>query len=118
MALKIDAKFGGKLTGAFKIDMSDLANIHRLKKSDFILEIKMAELNKKKRKFKTSRSTRCSLKTLFQKTLLNSTINKSCYTCSTDSMFLRSKKTSEKAVRLGSFFSIFLAHDAASEKLI
>ena len=33
-------------------------------------------------------------------------------------MFLRSKKTSEKAVRLGSFFSIFLAHDAASEKLI
>ena len=65
MALKIDAKFGGKLTGAFKIDMSNLANTHRLKKSDFILEIKMAELNKKKRKFKTSRSTRCSLKTLF-----------------------------------------------------
>ena len=50
MALKIDAKFGGKLTGAFKIDMSNLANIHRLKKSDFILEIKMAELNKKKKK--------------------------------------------------------------------
>ena len=48
MALKIDAKFEGKLTCAFKNDMKNLANFHRLKNSDFILESKMAELNKNK----------------------------------------------------------------------
>ena len=31
MALKIDAKFKGKVTFAFKNDMRDLANMHRLK---------------------------------------------------------------------------------------
>ena len=31
MALKIDAKFEGKLTCAFKNDMRNLANMHRLK---------------------------------------------------------------------------------------
>ena len=48
MALKIDPKFEGKLTCAFKNDVGKLANFHRLKKSDFILKIKMAELNKNK----------------------------------------------------------------------
>ena len=48
MALKIDAKFQGKLTCAFKYDIKNLANFHRLQKSDFILENKMAELNKNK----------------------------------------------------------------------
>ena len=48
MALKINAKFGGKLTCAFKNDMRNLANFHRLKNSDFILESKMAELNQNK----------------------------------------------------------------------
>ena len=38
MALNIDAKFEGKLTCAFKNDMRNLANFHRLKNSDFILE--------------------------------------------------------------------------------
>ena len=42
MALKIDAKFEGKLTCAFKNDMRNLANFHRLKNSNFILESKMA----------------------------------------------------------------------------
>ena len=32
MALKIDAKFEGKVTCAFKNDMRNLANTHRLKK--------------------------------------------------------------------------------------
>ena len=32
MALKIDAKFEGKVTCAFKNDMRNLANMHRLKK--------------------------------------------------------------------------------------
>ena len=48
MARKIDAKFEGKLTCAFKNDMRILANFHRLKNSDFILESKMAELNQNK----------------------------------------------------------------------
>ena len=45
MVLKIDAKFEGKLNCAFKNDMRDLANFHRLKNSDFILESKMAQQN-------------------------------------------------------------------------
>ena len=48
MALRIDAKFEGKLTCAFKNDMNNLANFHCLKNSDFILESKMAELNQNK----------------------------------------------------------------------
>ena len=47
MALKIDGKFEGKLTYAFKNGMRNLA-FHRLKKRDFILESKMAELNQNK----------------------------------------------------------------------
>ena len=46
--LKIDAKFESKLTWAFKNDMANLANFHRLKNSDFISESKMAELNQNK----------------------------------------------------------------------
>ena len=48
MALKIDAKFDGKLTCAFQNDMRNLASFHRLKNSDFILESKIAELNQNK----------------------------------------------------------------------
>ena len=48
MALKIDAKFEGKLICAFKIDTRILENFHRLKNSDFILESKMAELSQNK----------------------------------------------------------------------
>ena len=46
---------------------------------------------------------------------MNSTINKTFYTCSTESLFLRYKKISKKAVKLGSFLQcsvhIFLGHD-------
>ena len=45
MALNIDAKFEGKLTCAFKNDMKNLTNFHKLKNSDFTLESKIAELN-------------------------------------------------------------------------
>ena len=51
MALKIDAKFQGKLTCAFKNEMRNLVNFHRqifTTNSDFILESKMAELNQNK----------------------------------------------------------------------
>ena len=62
MALKIDAKFEGKLSCAFKTDMRYLANFHKLKNSDFILESKM-ELNQNKNS--KTRSTRRSVKMLF-----------------------------------------------------
>ena len=48
MTLKIDAKFEGKLTCAFKNDLRNLVNFHRLKNSDFISENKMVELNQNK----------------------------------------------------------------------
>ena len=48
MALKIDAKFEGKLTCAFKNDIRNLASFRRLENRDFILESKMAELNQNK----------------------------------------------------------------------
>ena len=48
MARKIDAKYEEKLTCAFKNDMRNLTNFHKLKNSDFILESKMAELNQNK----------------------------------------------------------------------
>ena len=46
MALKIDAKFERKVTCAFENNMRNLANFHRLKNSDFVLESKMADLIK------------------------------------------------------------------------
>ena len=48
MPLKIDAKFEGKVTCAFKYEKRNLDNFHRLKNSDFILESKMAQLNQNK----------------------------------------------------------------------
>ena len=65
MALKIDAKFEGKLTCAFQNDMKNLSNFIRLKNSDSILESKTAKLNQNKNSYVTTRSTRCTVKTLF-----------------------------------------------------
>ena len=52
---------------------------------------------------------------------MNSTINKTFYTCSTESLFLRYKKISKKAVKLGSFLQcsvhIFLGHDGCFWKI-
>ena len=45
MALLIDATCERKLTSAFKNDLKNLANFHKLNSNDFILESKMAELN-------------------------------------------------------------------------
>ena len=45
MAPKIDAKFERKLSCAFQNDIRNLANFNRLKNSDFILEIKIVQLN-------------------------------------------------------------------------
>ena len=49
MILKSDAKFEKKLTRAFQDDTRNLVNFHRLKNSDFILESKIAEINKNKK---------------------------------------------------------------------
>ena len=48
IALKTDAKFEGKQTCPFKNDMRNLANFHKLKNSNFILESKIAKLNQNK----------------------------------------------------------------------
>ena len=48
MTLKSDAKFEGKLPCSLENDIKNLANFHRLKNSDFILESKMAELDQNK----------------------------------------------------------------------
>ena len=52
---------------------------------------------------------------------MNSTINKTFCTCSTESLFLRYKQISKKAVKLGSFFQcsgqIFLGHDVSVWKI-
>ena len=48
MALKIDGKIEEKQTCAFQNDMRNLANFHRLKNSDFILESKVIKLNQNK----------------------------------------------------------------------
>ena len=48
MTLKSDAKFEGKLPCSLENDIKNLANFHRLKNSDFILESKMVELNQNK----------------------------------------------------------------------
>ena len=41
MALKVDAKFEGKQTCALQNDTRNLANFHRLKNRNFVLEIEM-----------------------------------------------------------------------------
>ena len=46
--LKIDARFEGKITSAFKNYRKNLENFNGLKYSDFILKSKMAELNQNK----------------------------------------------------------------------
>ena len=52
---------------------------------------------------------------------MNSTINKTFYTCSTESMFLRYKKISKKALKIGGFLQcwihIFLGHDGCFWKI-
>ena len=109
MALKIDAKFEGKLTCAFKNYMRNLANFHRLKNTDFILESKMAELSQNKNSKQLDRPD------AVRKLYLTLIINKTFYACSIESLFLRYEKFFKKAVKVGGFLQcsvhIFLGHD-------
>ena len=108
MALKIDAKFEGKLTCAFRNDMRNLVNFHRLKNNNFILESKVPELNQSKN---SKQLDRCSEKTLFY--LGNKWITQ-LTKLFTKSLLLRYKKIFKKAVKIGSFLQcwehIFLGH--------
>ena len=92
--------------------------VHRLKNSDFILESNMAELNKNKNSKQLDRQD--AVRKLYF-TLMNSTINKIFYTCSTESLFLRYQKISKKAVKIGVFLQcwvhIFLGHDGCFWKI-
>ena len=85
MALKLDAKFVGNWLVLSKMTwrISQIF-VHRLKNSNFILESKKAELNQNK----TSK----------QPDWPNSTINK-IFSHATESLFLRYKKISKKAVK-------------------
>ena len=56
MALNIDAKCEGKLTCAFKNDMRNLENFHRLKNSNFTLESKVAQINQNQNSKQPDRS--------------------------------------------------------------
>ena len=85
MALKIDAKFEKKLTCAFKKEMRNLANFHRLKNSDFILESKIVELNQNKNLKQLDLPDAVRKVILIWK--LVSTINKTFYICFTESFF-------------------------------
>ena len=58
IGLKIDAKFEGKLTCAFKSGMKNLENFYRLKNSDLILESKMVKLNQNKNSKQADRPDR------------------------------------------------------------
>ena len=108
MALKIDAKFEGKLTCAFRNDMRNFVNFHRLKNNNFILESKVPELNQS---INSKQLDRCSEKTLFY--LGNKWITQ-LTKLFTKSLLLRYKKIFKKAVKIGSFLQywvhIFLGH--------
>ena len=53
---------------------------------------------------------------------MNSTINKTFYTCFTESLFLKYNKVSKNAVEIGGFLQcsvhIFLGHYGASKKFL
>ena len=123
MTLKNNTKFEGKLSCAFKNEMRTLANFHRLKNSDFILENKMVELNQNKNLKQLNRPD--PVRKLFRPDPVRklflpwkemySKLSKTFYACFTESLFLRYNKISKKAVKIGGFlqclFHIFLGHD-------
>ena len=55
MAIKNSAEFKQKLTFRYKIDMRNLTKFDRLRKSNFILESKLVELNQNKNSKKLGR---------------------------------------------------------------
>ena len=99
MALKINAKFEGKLTSDFKNDMKNLANFHKLKNSDSILDSKNAEVNQNKNLKEVDQPD--SVRKLYFTLEI-------FHTCSTESLFLRYKKVSDF---LQCSVHIFLGHD-------
>ena len=120
MALNIDVKFEGKLTCAFINDMRNLTNFRMLKNSNFILEKKWRNKIKIKTQNNEIDYMQCENFILPWKQI-NSTINKTFYIYSMESLFLRYKKISKKAAKLGSFLQcsvhMFLGHDGCFWKI-
>ena len=86
----------GKLICAFQNDLRNLANFHRLKNIDFILEIKMVEPNQNKSLKQLGRPDAVrKLYFTLEINEMNSTINNTFYTRSTESLFLGCKKISK-----------------------
>ena len=114
MALKSDTKIEEKLTRCLENDTRNLEYFHELKNSDFILESKMAELNQNKNSEQID-GANVVRKLYFTLEKMNSAINKTFCTCSTESLYLRYKKVFKKGVKISDFFQcsvhIFLGHD-------
>ena len=76
----------------------------------------MVELNQNKNLKQLDRIDAVRKRILLWKQM-NSTINKTFYTCSTESLLQRYKKISKKAVKIGGFLQcsvhVFLGHDAS-----
>ena len=89
-----------------------LSHFHRLKNSNFILKSKTAELNQNKNSKQPNRPD-SEWKLHFTLEINENTIKETFYTSSTESLFVRYKKTSKKAVNgfLQSLVHIFLGHD-------
>ena len=102
----------------------EFGKVSQAEKQQFYFKKEIAELNQKKKKKKKNQNKRINQETLFyfrNKLVAQCTINKTFCTCSTESLFLRYKKISKKAVKLGSFLQcsvhIFLGHDGCFWKI-
>ena len=93
MTLKIDAKFEGKLTCSFKNDMTNLVNFCSRAEAISFQKVKGRNYIKLNIQNKQIDQMQCENSILSWK-LISDTINKTFYTCSTESLFLRYKKIS------------------------
>ena len=76
-----------------------------MKNSDFMLENKMTELNQHKNSKQLDQPD-AMRKLISPWKEINSTINKTFYTYSTESLMLSYKKISKKPVKIGGFFNV------------
>ena len=95
--------------------------LHWVKNIDSILENNMAELIQKKKNSKQAMDKMQCENFISPWKWINSTVNKTFYTCYAESLFLRYKKIFKKAVKLGNFLQssvhIFLGHDGCVWKI-
>ena len=95
-----------------KNDMKNLANFHRLKNSDFIMESKMVELNKNKNSKQSDWQD--AVQKLYSTLKINEHHNKQNFLHMFYRLFLRYNKIFKKVVKLVFFnvsVHVFLGHD-------